>query len=240
MSASRWTFARIDAAAMQASLASPPTKGVWGIARSGTVRASTRRWSGLRGNPATASTALSVAVRPGARSPAALAVDDDRAGLTSPDTFVEASVDEAAPYVQGQVVLRVKIYSAEPILSGQLSEVQLESAAIERMGDDRSYETTRDGHDYHVIQRTFAIFPQQSGELRIPPVVFEGPSSVPTMTRPSAEICTPSVLAPRSTPRSVPPEPELQRKSRGSKTPGAVSRCNEPATTEPSADIDVA
>jgi hypothetical protein len=68
----------------------------------------------------------------------------------------------------------VKIYSEEPILSGQLSELRLESAAIERVGDDRGYETTLDGRDYRVIERTFAIFPQQSGELRIPPVVFEG------------------------------------------------------------------
>ena len=128
----------------------------------------------LRGDPATASAALSVAGRPGARSPAALAADDDRAGSTSPATFVEASVDETSPYVQGQVVLRVKIYSSEPILSGQLSEVRLESAAIERVGDDRGYETTRDGRDYRVIERSFAIFPQQSGELRIPPVAFEG------------------------------------------------------------------
>jgi hypothetical protein len=128
----------------------------------------------LRGDPATASAVLSVAVRPGTRSPAALAADHDRAGSTSPATFVEVSVDETSPYVQGQVVLRVKIYSAEPILSGQLSAVRLESAAIERVGDDRRYETTRDGRDYRVIESTFAIFPQQSGELRIPPVVFEG------------------------------------------------------------------
>jgi len=128
----------------------------------------------LRGDPATASAALSVNVRPGARFPAAPAADDDPAGSTSPTTFVETSVDETSPYVQGQVVLRVKVYSADPILSGQLSEVRLESAAIEQVGDDRSYETTRDGRDYLVIERTFAIFPQQSGELRIPPVVFEG------------------------------------------------------------------
>jgi len=45
---------------------------------------------------------------------------------------------------------------------------------VEKLGDDREYETQRNGVRYAVIERNYAIFPQQSGKLNIKPIVFEG------------------------------------------------------------------
>ena len=44
---------------------------------------------------------------------------------------------------------------------------------MERLGRDAGYTATRGGRSYRVIERRYAIFPQSSGELHIPPVRFD-------------------------------------------------------------------
>ena len=61
MSASRYTFATIDAAAIEPSRASPPTIDVCAAAMPGIVRASTSTWSGAMPS---ATTAWRIASRP--------------------------------------------------------------------------------------------------------------------------------------------------------------------------------
>lgn len=101
----------------------------------------------------------------------------------APSVFVEAEVDRDTPYVQGQVLLRVRIASDRPVLSGSLTEPQVAGASVERMGDDRNYEETIGGRPHRIIEREYAIFPQQSGELRIPPISFEGRVHAPSAQR---------------------------------------------------------
>jgi hypothetical protein len=81
------------------------------------------------------------------------------------------------------VLLRVRIASDRPLLSGSLSEPRVAGAAVERMGEDRNYEQTIDGRRHRVIEREYAIFPQQSGTLRIPPIEFEGRVHAPPSQR---------------------------------------------------------
>jgi hypothetical protein len=47
-------------------------------------------------------------------------------------------------------------------------------AVIEKLGDDVTFNTTRNGKRYAVVERKYAIFPQSSGHITIEPVVFEG------------------------------------------------------------------
>ena len=44
---------------------------------------------------------------------------------------------------------------------------------MELAGDDRSYEAVIDGTPYSVVERVYAIYPQESGELSISPARFE-------------------------------------------------------------------
>ncbi len=91
--------------------------------------------------------------------------------------FVETEVDSGGhdPYVQQQVKLVVRLYYRVRLLDGELSEPQPDGDVVfERLGDDRRYETIRNGKRYKVIEREYAMFPQRSGELRIPSVVFNG------------------------------------------------------------------
>ncbi|TPW15909.1 MAG: hypothetical protein FD130_1124, partial [Halothiobacillaceae bacterium] len=88
--------------------------------------------------------------------------------------FIEATIDKTSPYVQEQVVLTIKLYHNVPIANGSLSNPDVKETAIERLGNDHTYRADKNGQNYEVIERRFALFPQQSGPLTIPPIVFEG------------------------------------------------------------------
>ncbi|MCP5197082.1 MAG: protein BatD [Gammaproteobacteria bacterium] len=90
----------------------------------------------------------------------------------TPDLFVETEVKPDTPYVQAQVTYVVRIYYALTPRAPQLTEPKAADALIERLGDDRPYETQRDGRRYGVIERRYAVFPQTSGVLTIESPVF--------------------------------------------------------------------
>ncbi len=91
--------------------------------------------------------------------------------------FLDVQADPRNPYVQAQVHYTVRLYHAVDLGSGAtLSEPSLASggAIVERLGKAREYETTRNGIRYDVVERDYALYPQRSGKLVIPPVVFDG------------------------------------------------------------------
>ena len=47
-------------------------------------------------------------------------------------------------------------------------------AVVERLGEDRRFSASLGDQTYQVIERDYAIFPEKSGELYIPPVQFRG------------------------------------------------------------------
>lgn len=91
----------------------------------------------------------------------------------APDLFVEAEVEDDSPFVQGQVGYTVRVYDAIGMLQGSLSEPEAGGLRIEGASEDRSYETVSNGRPYHVYERRYAMFPQVSGKIVIPPVVLE-------------------------------------------------------------------
>lgn len=90
------------------------------------------------------------------------------------DIYLEAEITPQNPYVQSQLTYTLRLFRAVEILDGSLSEPSVEDATIVRLGKDSSYTKTNAGRDYRVIERRYAIFPQSSGELLIPPVFFNG------------------------------------------------------------------
>lgn len=91
------------------------------------------------------------------------------------DVFITAEIDFDETYVQAQVLYTIRVYRAvatrqpalrEPVYSG--AEVLVEVA-----GDERSFEAVLNDRAYNVVERTFAIFPQESGEVSISPSRFE-------------------------------------------------------------------
>jgi len=90
--------------------------------------------------------------------------------------FLEAELTPQRGYVQSQLVYTLRLLRSVNLRSGTLSEPKLSGveAMVEKLGDDRSFETLRNGVRYVVVERSFAIFPQQSGTLTVEPSVFQG------------------------------------------------------------------
>jgi len=90
--------------------------------------------------------------------------------------LLEAELTPQQAYVQSQLVYTVRLLRSVNLRSGSLSEPKLSGVEVmvEKLGDDRSFETLRNGVRYVVVERSFAIFPQKSGTLTVEPSVFQG------------------------------------------------------------------
>jgi len=108
-----------------------------------------------------------------------------RLGETLP-VMVEAEVDKATPYVQGQVVYTARVLLRVQVQQATLEDPKADGVIIERLGEDRSYETHRDGHRYKVIERRYALFPQHSGPIEIAPPALSGAIAEPRQGRSGA------------------------------------------------------
>ncbi len=91
------------------------------------------------------------------------------------DIFVSAEVDYAESYVQAQVLYTVKVYRSVATRQPRLSEPTLSGVEVlvELAGEERSYESILNGKSYNVVERVYALFPQESGTLFLAPVRFE-------------------------------------------------------------------
>ncbi len=112
------------------------------------------------------SAALAVTVLPAAAS--------SSKGTDQGDVFIEVNAEPDTLYVQAQLLYTVRLYYAVPLRQGSLSEPTLDNAIVQKLGDDSKFATQRGGRDYQVIERRYAIFPQKSGTLEIPAIVFDG------------------------------------------------------------------
>jgi len=91
----------------------------------------------------------------------------DRQGK-SKDHFLEAVVDKKNPYVNEQVTLTLKFYTAVQYYgSPELSEPTTTGFWTELLGNKAPYHQKINNRTYKVIERKYALFPTQTGELTI-------------------------------------------------------------------------
>ena len=108
------------------------------------------------------SEALAVTVGP---EPTALAADEV--------VIFEAEVDRSEVYVQGQLLLTLRVQQAVNLDSRSISELEIANAYVETL-DQNSFQRTIDGRPWLVHEIRYAIFPESSGELVIPEQTFSG------------------------------------------------------------------
>lgn len=91
------------------------------------------------------------------------------------DVFVTAELDSDETWVHAQVLYKIKIYRAVAWRQPTLREPELEGAEalVEFPAEETTYDAILGGKAYDVIEKTIAIFPQESGEIRISPTRFE-------------------------------------------------------------------
>jgi hypothetical protein len=110
---------------------------------------------------------------------AEIEVEDDSSntgGQTDEFVFLESSVSSQNPYVQSQVIYTLKLFRSVAIAKASLGEPVIGegNAVLDRIDDDKTYETVIDGKSWQVIERNYAIYPQASDKVTIPPVSFMG------------------------------------------------------------------
>lgn len=110
--------------------------------------------------------------------PQILTVKETRntAGTSHDPIFIEVSTDADSVYVQEQLLLTLKINRAIQVSNLQLSPLAIDNARVEEVSNTR-YERRINNKAYITHEVAYAIFPQQSGTLTIPPI--EVTASVP-------------------------------------------------------------
>src|SRR5690606_36905297 len=88
--------------------------------------------------------------------------------------FIDAELDDATPYVQQAVGLRLRLYYAPQLLSGQFDQAAPDGGALQRAGSDAQYTRDIDGRRYQVVERNYVLVPERSGRLELPPARFRG------------------------------------------------------------------
>lgn len=87
----------------------------------------------------------------------------------------ELTSDDTSLYVQSQVIVTLRLMSDSNISAYQMGDLLIEDmdVVIEPLGDVRQYQTRLEDKPYLVLERQFALFPQQSGTLNIGPVLAD-------------------------------------------------------------------
>jgi hypothetical protein len=111
--------------------------------------------------------------------PLMLMIEDPPAAVaasTDQPAFLRAVIEEtdSPVYVKQQVQYTLQLYFSESLLNGSFTDFVIENALVEQLGEDARFSTVVNGKEYQVVERHYAIFPEQSGALVIPPVVFTG------------------------------------------------------------------
>lgn len=85
--------------------------------------------------------------------------------------FFEATVDKKEAFVQSQIIYTQRFYYRPdlPISDISIDELSIEGASVETLNTKGpKYQKEINGAVYQIIEGTYAIFPEKSGELHIP------------------------------------------------------------------------
>src|SRR5690625_2401540 len=88
------------------------------------------------------------------------------------DIFIETEVDKDSVHVQEQLLFTVRLFSRINLEGAEIQPLDLAHAVIKAV-DETTYITEINQRDHLVLETTFAVFPQRSGELVIPSVVYD-------------------------------------------------------------------
>lgn len=85
--------------------------------------------------------------------------------------FLETQIDRNAVYVQQQLLFTVRVFVAVQLEDMQLTKPEFDNASVKQLSET-TFRRDVNGTPYAVHELTYAIFPQQPGELTIPELVF--------------------------------------------------------------------
>lgn len=102
---------------------------------------------------------------------------------SSEDLFLQVEVDNDQPFIQEQVIYTLKFFRKINITQAQLAEPSIQNVRIEKLGKENSYNTQFQGENYTVSELKYAIFPQKSGKIILPPTTLTAGIVIPSSRR---------------------------------------------------------
>ena len=124
-----------------------------------------------------------------------------------PPVFIEVELVPADPphYVHAQLGLIVRVFYQQNLTEAAISQPEPTPASV-RLLDEVPFQAERNGIRYRVLERHYAIFPERSGELLIPPLQLSGR----LVERRSDRLWQPTVRGRRISARSDPIQLTIQ------------------------------
>lgn len=98
-----------------------------------------------------------------------------KADPATQDIFIEAEISSNEAYVQQQIIFTMRLLTAVNLSSVNFSDLKTENVdtRIEALSDGKQYRTQRGNRTYLVVEKKYALFPQQQGTLHIPALLAE-------------------------------------------------------------------
>ncbi len=110
--------------------------------------------------------------------------------------YMETELNKQSVYVQEQVLFTIRLYyTINGIRNPVFTELEMDNAVIQMIGSPNQYEKLIDGQRYGVYEKQYVIFPQRSGEMVIPDIVFRGEVSDGSSNRVFRAVNTRNVTA---------------------------------------------
>ncbi len=89
-------------------------------------------------------------------------------------SFLEASVDIKEAFVQQQIIYTLRYYHLGDLVRGNTRPPLFKDLIATSLTKQLNYQKRINGKNYEVYEWRWAIFPQKSGKLIIPPQIFNG------------------------------------------------------------------
>ncbi|MBU2871263.1 BatD family protein [Colwellia sp. E2M01] len=90
------------------------------------------------------------------------------------DIFITSELSNNQVYVQQALTLSIKLHFSVELQSASLTEPELTGATIEKAAKDEQSDSIINGKRYRVIEQTYAITPEKSGDFTLAAPVFSG------------------------------------------------------------------
>ena len=106
-----------------------------------------------------------------------------RGDLASTGVQIDVEVGSDTFYVQQEIPVTVRIMDGLGLRQARLTPLAVENATVRQVGEDRVSSTSFQGRPVRVVERTYLVTPQASGELRIPALTLRGVVTDPNARR---------------------------------------------------------
>jgi hypothetical protein len=91
---------------------------------------------------------------------------------TDNNVTVEVETSKDTSYVQEQIIVTLRLYTTVGLNGIELQPLQVKDALVVNI-DEKQYQTKINGRPGAVVETRYAVFPQQSGELIIPSMLYQ-------------------------------------------------------------------